>query len=150
DAFADLLASPSSRFLVGNFVRPSLIRVELVVLVWTESEQPLSRLAQSKSSLTVVQVYLVGEDPHKHLKEFHVVYSTMRPYGILISTTQSVNSVELSSMTIAMDDSDGSPLLAKALRIKSTRVQWQAKRFSLRTFDLLVHDLRFFDREKHQ
>ncbi|RDX82235.1 hypothetical protein CR513_36995, partial [Mucuna pruriens] len=22
---------------------------------------------------------LVGEDPHKHLKEFHVVYSTMRP-----------------------------------------------------------------------
>ncbi|RDX84716.1 hypothetical protein CR513_34189, partial [Mucuna pruriens] len=25
---------------------------------------------------------LVGEDPHKHLKEFHVVCSTMRPYGI--------------------------------------------------------------------
>ncbi|RDY00598.1 hypothetical protein CR513_16198, partial [Mucuna pruriens] len=25
---------------------------------------------------------LVGEDPHKHLKEFHVVYSTMRPQGI--------------------------------------------------------------------
>ncbi|RDX89356.1 hypothetical protein CR513_28933, partial [Mucuna pruriens] len=26
---------------------------------------------------------LAGEDPHKHLKEFHVVYSTMRPQGIL-------------------------------------------------------------------
>ncbi|RDX67630.1 hypothetical protein CR513_53470, partial [Mucuna pruriens] len=26
---------------------------------------------------------LVGEDPHKHLKEFHVVCSTMRPQGIL-------------------------------------------------------------------
>ncbi|RDX72560.1 hypothetical protein CR513_47946, partial [Mucuna pruriens] len=25
---------------------------------------------------------LAGEDPHKHLKEFHVVYSTMRPQGI--------------------------------------------------------------------
>ncbi|RDX94408.1 hypothetical protein CR513_23214, partial [Mucuna pruriens] len=25
---------------------------------------------------------LVGEDPHKHLKEFHVVCSTMRPQGI--------------------------------------------------------------------
>ncbi|RDX80796.1 hypothetical protein CR513_38613, partial [Mucuna pruriens] len=25
---------------------------------------------------------LVGEDPHKHLKKFHVVYSTMRPYEI--------------------------------------------------------------------
>ncbi|RDX80281.1 hypothetical protein CR513_39189, partial [Mucuna pruriens] len=23
-----------------------------------------------------------GEDPHKHLKEFHVVCSTIRPYGI--------------------------------------------------------------------
>ncbi|RDX94183.1 hypothetical protein CR513_23464, partial [Mucuna pruriens] len=26
---------------------------------------------------------LAGEDPHKHLKEFHVVCSTMRPQGIL-------------------------------------------------------------------
>ncbi|RDX60719.1 hypothetical protein CR513_61113, partial [Mucuna pruriens] len=26
---------------------------------------------------------LVGEDPHKHLKELHVVFSTMRPQGIL-------------------------------------------------------------------
>ncbi|RDX91890.1 hypothetical protein CR513_26057, partial [Mucuna pruriens] len=26
---------------------------------------------------------LVGEDPHKHLKKFHVVCSTMRPQGIL-------------------------------------------------------------------
>ncbi|RDX91902.1 hypothetical protein CR513_26042, partial [Mucuna pruriens] len=26
---------------------------------------------------------LVGEDPYKHLKEFHVVYSTMRSHGIL-------------------------------------------------------------------
>ncbi|RDX65427.1 hypothetical protein CR513_55912, partial [Mucuna pruriens] len=26
---------------------------------------------------------LVGEDPHKHLKEFHVIYSTMRLQGIL-------------------------------------------------------------------
>ncbi|RDX96160.1 hypothetical protein CR513_21218, partial [Mucuna pruriens] len=26
---------------------------------------------------------LVGEDPYKHLKEFHVVYSIMRPQGIL-------------------------------------------------------------------
>ncbi|RDX83138.1 hypothetical protein CR513_35983, partial [Mucuna pruriens] len=26
---------------------------------------------------------LVGEDPHKHLKEFHVIYSIMRPQGIL-------------------------------------------------------------------
>ncbi|RDX83973.1 hypothetical protein CR513_35056, partial [Mucuna pruriens] len=26
---------------------------------------------------------LAGEDSHKHLKEFHVVYSTMRPQGIL-------------------------------------------------------------------
>ncbi|RDX97091.1 hypothetical protein CR513_20178, partial [Mucuna pruriens] len=26
---------------------------------------------------------LVGEDPHKHVKEFHVMYSTMRPHGIL-------------------------------------------------------------------
>ncbi|RDX74950.1 hypothetical protein CR513_45227, partial [Mucuna pruriens] len=25
---------------------------------------------------------LAGEDPHKHLKEFHVVFSTMRPQGI--------------------------------------------------------------------
>ncbi|RDY00734.1 hypothetical protein CR513_16049, partial [Mucuna pruriens] len=25
---------------------------------------------------------LIGEDPHKHLKEFHVVYSMMRPQGI--------------------------------------------------------------------
>ena len=25
---------------------------------------------------------LVGEDPHKHLKEFHIVCSTMRPQGI--------------------------------------------------------------------
>ncbi|RDX72761.1 hypothetical protein CR513_47706, partial [Mucuna pruriens] len=25
---------------------------------------------------------LVGEDPHKHLKEFHVICSTMRPQGI--------------------------------------------------------------------
>ncbi|RDX84057.1 hypothetical protein CR513_34949, partial [Mucuna pruriens] len=25
---------------------------------------------------------LAGEDPHKHLKEFHVVCSTMRPQGI--------------------------------------------------------------------
>ncbi|RDX76524.1 hypothetical protein CR513_43472, partial [Mucuna pruriens] len=25
---------------------------------------------------------LVGEDPHKHLKEFHVIYSTMRPQRI--------------------------------------------------------------------
>ncbi|RDY12202.1 hypothetical protein CR513_03034, partial [Mucuna pruriens] len=25
---------------------------------------------------------LAGEDPHKHLKEFHVVCSTMRPHGI--------------------------------------------------------------------
>ncbi|RDX97070.1 hypothetical protein CR513_20197, partial [Mucuna pruriens] len=25
---------------------------------------------------------LAGKDPHKHLKEFHVVYSTMRPQGI--------------------------------------------------------------------
>ena len=25
---------------------------------------------------------LVGEDPHKHLKEFHVVCSTMRPQGV--------------------------------------------------------------------
>ncbi|RDX82605.1 hypothetical protein CR513_36577, partial [Mucuna pruriens] len=24
-----------------------------------------------------------GEDPHKHLKEFHMVCSTMRPHGIL-------------------------------------------------------------------
>ncbi|RDX83135.1 hypothetical protein CR513_35980, partial [Mucuna pruriens] len=26
---------------------------------------------------------LVGEDPHKHLKEFHMVCSTMKPQGIL-------------------------------------------------------------------
>ncbi|RDY03263.1 hypothetical protein CR513_13182, partial [Mucuna pruriens] len=26
---------------------------------------------------------LTGKDPHKHLKEFHMVCSTMRPYGIL-------------------------------------------------------------------
>ncbi|RDX76062.1 hypothetical protein CR513_43997, partial [Mucuna pruriens] len=26
---------------------------------------------------------LAGEDPHKHLKEFHVVCSMMRPHGIL-------------------------------------------------------------------
>ncbi|RDX79768.1 hypothetical protein CR513_39770, partial [Mucuna pruriens] len=26
---------------------------------------------------------LSGKDPHKHLKEFHVVCSTMRPHGIL-------------------------------------------------------------------
>ncbi|RDY12101.1 hypothetical protein CR513_03162, partial [Mucuna pruriens] len=25
---------------------------------------------------------LAGEDPYKHLKEFHVVYSMMRPQGI--------------------------------------------------------------------
>ncbi|RDX81957.1 hypothetical protein CR513_37306, partial [Mucuna pruriens] len=25
---------------------------------------------------------LIGENPHKHLKEFHVVCSTMRPHGI--------------------------------------------------------------------
>ena len=25
---------------------------------------------------------LIGEDPHKHLKEFHVVYSSMEPQGI--------------------------------------------------------------------
>ncbi|RDX91936.1 hypothetical protein CR513_26003, partial [Mucuna pruriens] len=25
----------------------------------------------------------IGEDPHKHIKEFHVVCSTMRPHGIL-------------------------------------------------------------------
>ena len=25
---------------------------------------------------------LAGEDPHKHLKEFHVVYSSMKPQGI--------------------------------------------------------------------
>ena len=24
----------------------------------------------------------VGEDPHKHLKEFHIVYSSMKPQGI--------------------------------------------------------------------
>ncbi|RDY14627.1 hypothetical protein CR513_00279, partial [Mucuna pruriens] len=26
---------------------------------------------------------LAGEDPHKHLKEFYVICSTMRPHGIL-------------------------------------------------------------------
>ncbi|RDY07219.1 hypothetical protein CR513_08711, partial [Mucuna pruriens] len=25
---------------------------------------------------------LAGEDPHKHLKEFHVICSIMRPHGI--------------------------------------------------------------------
>ena len=25
---------------------------------------------------------LAGEDPHKHLKEFHIVCSTMRPQGV--------------------------------------------------------------------
>ena len=25
---------------------------------------------------------LTSEDPHKHLKEFHVVYSTIKPHGI--------------------------------------------------------------------
>ncbi|RDX86796.1 hypothetical protein CR513_31827, partial [Mucuna pruriens] len=31
---------------------------------------------------------LAGEDPHKHLKEFHVVCSTMRPHGILEDYTK--------------------------------------------------------------
>ncbi|RDX97220.1 hypothetical protein CR513_20021, partial [Mucuna pruriens] len=31
---------------------------------------------------------LVGEDPYKHLKEFHMVYSTMRPQGILEDYTK--------------------------------------------------------------
>ncbi|RDX85510.1 hypothetical protein CR513_33297, partial [Mucuna pruriens] len=45
---------------------------------------------------------------------------------------------------IAMDDGDGTPLLAKALRIRSTRVRWQAKRSPLTTFSLSVHDLFLF------
>ncbi|RDX86075.1 hypothetical protein CR513_32633, partial [Mucuna pruriens] len=46
-----------------------------------------------------------------------------------------------------MDNGDGSPLLAKVLRIKSTRVRWHAKQSPLTTFALSVHHLRFLDRE---
>ncbi|RDX98034.1 hypothetical protein CR513_19114, partial [Mucuna pruriens] len=51
-------------------------------------EYPQLELAQSyelKSSLIHLLPKfhgLAGEDPHKHLKEFHVVCSTMRPQGI--------------------------------------------------------------------
>ncbi|RDX99265.1 hypothetical protein CR513_17696, partial [Mucuna pruriens] len=33
---------------------------------------------------------LVCEDPYKHLKEFHVVCSTMRPEGLVVSTADYV------------------------------------------------------------
>ncbi|RDX97025.1 hypothetical protein CR513_20256, partial [Mucuna pruriens] len=60
--------------------------------------------------------------------------------------TQDMNSMNSSSTTITMVGDDGSPVLAKTLRIRSTRVRWQAKRSHLATFVLSVLDLQFLDR----
>ncbi|RDY12528.1 hypothetical protein CR513_02685, partial [Mucuna pruriens] len=40
---------------------------------------------------------LAGEDPHKHLKEFHVVCSTMRPQGIL------EDHIKMKTFTLSLD-----------------------------------------------
>ncbi|RDX95672.1 hypothetical protein CR513_21776, partial [Mucuna pruriens] len=63
--------------------------------------------------------------------------------------TQGVNSIRL-PRRLPWSNDDGSPLLAKTLRIKSTRVRWQAKQSPLTTLGLSILDLRFLNREKHQ
>ncbi|RDY07625.1 hypothetical protein CR513_08234, partial [Mucuna pruriens] len=58
--------------------------------------------------------------------------------------TQGVNLMNLPSTTIAMER-----MIAKMLRIRSTRVYWQANRSPLTTFGLSILDLHLLDRETH-
>ncbi|RDX79705.1 hypothetical protein CR513_39846, partial [Mucuna pruriens] len=62
--------------------------------------------------------------------------------------TQDLDLMIPSSTTIAMDDDDDSPLLARTLRFKSTRVRWCSNRSPLVTFGFSVPSLHFLNREK--
>ncbi|RDY11481.1 hypothetical protein CR513_03851, partial [Mucuna pruriens] len=62
--------------------------------------------------------------------------------------TQGLDSMIPSSTTIAMDDDDDSPLLARMLRFKSARVRWCSNLSPLVTFNFSVPSLHFLNREK--
>ncbi|RDX89842.1 hypothetical protein CR513_28376, partial [Mucuna pruriens] len=53
-----------------------------------------------------------------------------------------------SSTTIAMDDGDDSPLLARTLRFRSTRVRWCSNRSPLITFGFSTPSLHFLNQKK--
>ncbi|RDY03725.1 hypothetical protein CR513_12656, partial [Mucuna pruriens] len=75
----------------NNFVEPEQMENNYQILkeLAMPNVYPQLKLAQTyelKSGLLHLLPkfhVLVGEDPHKHLKEFHVICSTMRPQGIL-------------------------------------------------------------------
>ncbi|RDX85341.1 hypothetical protein CR513_33485, partial [Mucuna pruriens] len=49
----------------------------------SQEPKPMENNDQTLKKLATLDVGLAGEDPHKHLKEFHVICSTIRPQGIL-------------------------------------------------------------------
>ncbi|RDX70069.1 hypothetical protein CR513_50734, partial [Mucuna pruriens] len=62
--------------------KTELVRLCRVCLSWNH----IGSSSQSSTEINLTTknplISLVGEDPHKHLKEFHVIYSTMRQQEI--------------------------------------------------------------------
>ncbi|RDX84112.1 hypothetical protein CR513_34887, partial [Mucuna pruriens] len=82
-------------------------------------------------------------------QECNVVQNSENTYNIERKIqTQDLDSMIPPSTTIAMDDGDDSPLLARTLRFRSIRVRWCSNRSPLITFDFSAPSLHFLNREK--
>ncbi|RDY09186.1 hypothetical protein CR513_06482, partial [Mucuna pruriens] len=109
-----------------------------------------SRHWPSRSRQRLGRVNLGGDNPTRsRLSECNGVQISENTYNIESKIqTQGLDSMIPSSTTIAMDDGDDSPLLARMLRFRSTRVRGRSNWSSLITFGFSVPSLYFLNREK--